>query len=89
LLWSLLGAGAYGVTFTRDDHVARVVQFVLYVGLLLILYAGLRWKVSRLTAMALATLGISIPSTIAWAAVGYGDVLLTGFYAGMVYFVAR
>jgi hypothetical protein len=89
LLWPMLAAGAYGITGTADDHYARLILIFLWIGWGLMTYSALRWKLPRLPAAMLASLQLSLPLVTEYASNGYADVVLAGFYGGMICLILR
>lgn len=74
---------------TFDDHFARIILVFLWIGWGLITYSALRWKLPRLPAAMLVALQLSLPEVTHDATDGLADVLLAGFYGGMIYLILR
>jgi hypothetical protein len=89
LLWPMLAAGAFGITGTADDHLARIVPVFLWMGWGLMTYSALRWKLPRLPAVILASLQLSLPAVIQYMTDGDADVMLAVFYGGMICLIIR
>lgn len=87
ILWPMLAAGLYGVVGSIDDHLARLALVFLWIGWGLMTYSALRWKLPRLAAAMVAALQVSLPGVTEYAPSGYADVVLAGFYGGMIYLI--
>jgi hypothetical protein len=89
LLWPMLAAGVFRITGSADDHLARIVPVVLWLGWGLTTYTALRWKLPRLPSAMLAALQFSLPVITQYTSNGDADVVLAGFYGGMIYLILR
>jgi hypothetical protein len=89
LMLPFLTAGAYAAMGTVDDHAGKLVSVFLDGLMVLVVYAGLRWKLRRLPAVCLCAVATLMPVTFRYAGIGCADLTLAMFYAGNIYFMAK
>lgn len=81
LLLPFLLAGVYGITGCIDDQAAKIMFPLLYMSLGLVVYCGLRWKISRIQSAFLTGILMGTPVLVRWAGSGSADSVLTLFLA--------
>lgn len=89
LLFPMLTAGLYAAVDQMDDQIGKFLLVPLYLSMAVIVYGGLRWRLSRGPAAALTAILMSIPIMVRWAGAGNADMPLTLFYAASLVFLLR
>jgi hypothetical protein len=89
LMLPFLTAGGYATMGTIDDHVGKLVSAFLDALTVPLVYLGLRWKLKRMPACCLSAILAALPAMFRYAGVGCADVLLTMYYAGSIFYVAK
>ena len=89
LMVPFLAAGVNGFTGNIEDVLVKAVFPLIYVALLLMLYAGMRDKLPAWRAAILLSLFALMPVLLQSAGTGMADVPLSMFYFGAVLFIVR
>lgn len=89
LLLPFLIAGAYGIAGSMDDHAAKILFPLFYANMGLVIYWGLRWKISRIQSAFLTGAFMGMPVLVRWAGSACADSLLTLFYAASALFTVK
>ena len=89
LMVPFLAAGVNGFTGNIEDVLVKAIFPLIYVALLLMLYAGMRDKLPAWRAAILLSLFALMPVLLRSAGTGMADVPLSMFYFGAVLFIVR
>lgn len=89
LLLPFLMSGCWAAIGHVDDALGKIMMPLMYAGFAIIAFLALRWKLTRNRALLLTAILLAIPTCVRWAGSGQGDMPLTVFYAGSVYFLTR
>lgn len=89
LLLPFLIAGVYGITGCTDDQAAKIIFPLFYMNLGIVIYWGLRWKISRIQSAFLTSILLGTPVLVRWAGSGCADSLLTLFFAASALFTVK
>jgi Dolichyl-phosphate-mannose-protein mannosyltransferase len=89
LMTPLLMAGVFGVLQHVDDHWAKLFSVVLYLGLICLVLAFARCRLSPLKALAVTAVTVGVPVMLRWAGSGNADVPLAAFNVAALFFLIR
>ena len=89
LMLPFLTAGVYAAMGGVDDQAGKLISVFLDVLIVPLIYYGLRWKLSRRSAIWLTAILALLPALFRYGGTGCADLPLAMFYAGSIIFTAK